>query len=267
MAHSEIETNIYANLGVDEIVEEQRPFAIKHSVSFGDFIQFAGAIGVFNCIGGPRLQHLAGRANFTLPSPDLLVPGPSDSTDSIIARMGDAGFSPVKIVDLLASHFVAAQDHVDPTISKTPFDSIQFVLDANFFVETFMTGDLFPGNGYNVGEELSPLAGKLRLTSDFELARDPRTTCEWQSFVNNQALMVANFEAVMAKMAILGHDTRTLVDCFEVIPVPPAAKTQIATLPAGKSLAGVQAACAATPFPTLRADPGPATSIAPAPPS
>lgn len=30
--------------------------------------------------------------------------------------MGDAGFSPNEIVDLLASHTVAAQDKVDPTI-------------------------------------------------------------------------------------------------------------------------------------------------------
>ena len=54
MAFSEIETNFRtyfltivrspnvlscsadANDGVDEIVEEQRPFAIKHGVSFGD---------------------------------------------------------------------------------------------------------------------------------------------------------------------------------------------------------------------------------------
>lgn len=36
MAHSDIETNYHANIGVDEIVEEQRPFALRHNVSFGD---------------------------------------------------------------------------------------------------------------------------------------------------------------------------------------------------------------------------------------
>lgn len=36
MIFSEIETNFHANTGVDEIVEEQRPFAIKHNVTFGD---------------------------------------------------------------------------------------------------------------------------------------------------------------------------------------------------------------------------------------
>ena len=69
-----------------------------------------------NCAGGPRLQFLAGRSNISQPSPDLLVPEPSDSNDVIFARMGDAGFTPNEVVDLLISHTVAAQDHVDPTI-------------------------------------------------------------------------------------------------------------------------------------------------------
>ena len=40
--HSSLSTNLDtdlltdANVGVDEIVEEQRPFALKHKVSFGD---------------------------------------------------------------------------------------------------------------------------------------------------------------------------------------------------------------------------------------
>lgn len=38
MAFSQIETNFHANVGVDEIVEEQRPFALKHNVSFGDLL-------------------------------------------------------------------------------------------------------------------------------------------------------------------------------------------------------------------------------------
>lgn len=36
MAHSDIETAYHANIGVDEIIEEQRPIALRHDVSFGD---------------------------------------------------------------------------------------------------------------------------------------------------------------------------------------------------------------------------------------
>lgn len=97
----------------------------RHSLS----IQFAGAVGVSNCGGGPRLQFLAGRSNHSVPAQDGTVPEPSDSVTKILARMGDAGLSPSEVVDLLASHSVAAQDHVDPTIHVRVFPlNLQFEL-------------------------------------------------------------------------------------------------------------------------------------------
>ncbi|KAF8884501.1 manganese peroxidase 1 [Infundibulicybe gibba] len=279
MAHAEIETNfrelkyltqIYhiiihspdANNGVDDIVEAQRPFAIKHKVSFGDFIQFAGAVGVSNCAGGPHLQFLAGRSNDSRPSPDLLVPEPSDSVDTIIARMGDAGFSPNEIVDSSLPIQLPLKIMLTPLFPLgTPFDSTPSDFDTNFFIETLLVGSIVPGNGTNVGQVLSPLAGEFRLQSDANIARDPRTACEWQSFVNNQKLMVSKFETVMKKMAVLGQNPGHLTDCSEVIPVPSRPLTKKPSLPAGKKLSDIQAACKATPFPSLTADAGPQTSI------
>ena len=69
-----------------------------------------------NCGGGPQLEFRAGRSNISRPAPDLTVPEPSDSADKIFSRMGDAGFSPVEVAALLASHSTAAQDKVDTTI-------------------------------------------------------------------------------------------------------------------------------------------------------
>ena len=54
--------------------------------------------------------------------------------------------------------------------------------------------------------------------------------------------MVTKFEAVMRKLATLGHNPLALTDCSEVIPVPKAVKLPAPTLPAGQSLADVQAA-------------------------
>ena len=36
MAFTDIETAFAASIGLDEIANEQRPFALKHNVSFGD---------------------------------------------------------------------------------------------------------------------------------------------------------------------------------------------------------------------------------------
>ena len=95
------------------------------------------------------------------------------------------------------------------------------------------------------------------------LSSDNRTACEWQSFVNNQQLMVQKFTAAMQTMAILGNDPSTLVDCSEVIPTPSAAKSNVGVLPAGFTLSDIEASCQSTPFPSLATTPGPVTSVAP----
>lgn len=74
-----------------------------------------------------------------------------------------------------------------------------------------------------------------------------RVTASWdilfvKSLTANQNAMVTKFEASMAKLAVVGHNPRDLVDCSDVIPVPSRAKTQSAKLPAGKTLRDIEAA-------------------------
>ncbi|KAI0092974.1 melanin-decolorizing enzyme [Irpex rosettiformis] len=264
----DIETAFHANNGVDEIIDVQKPFIARHNITPGDFIQFAGAVGVSNCPGAPRLDFFLGRPNPKAAAPDLTVPEPFDSVTSILSRFKDAGgFTPAEVVALLGSHTIAAADHVDPTIPGTPFDSTPDVFDTQVFLEVQLRGTLFPGTSGNQGEVQSPLRGEIRLQSDHDLARDQRTACEWQSFVNNQAKLQSAFKAAFKKLSILGHNQRNLIDCSEVIPVPPNVKVKPATFPAGLTNRDVEQACRASPFPTLPTDPGPATSVAPVPPS
>lgn len=117
------------------------------------------------------------------PAPDLTVPEPTDSVTKILARFADAGFSPAEAVALLSSHTIAAADVVDPTIPGTPFDSTVGTFDTQVFLEVLLKGSLFPGNGSQPGEVKSPLAGEMRLQSDFAISQDPRTACLWQLMV------------------------------------------------------------------------------------
>ena len=87
-----------------------------------------------------------------------------------------------------------------------------------------------------VGEQLSPLplgsgvdVGEMRLQSDFALARDSRTACTWQGFVNEQELMSSSFKRVMAKLAVIGQNETNLITCSSVIPVPVPASGKPAT--------------------------------------
>ncbi|KAJ7463273.1 manganese peroxidase 3 [Mycena latifolia] len=251
----EIETAFPANNGIDDIVDAQTPFIAAHNITAGDFIQFAGAVGVSNCPGAPRLQFMLGRPTATAPSPIGLVPEPFDTITSVLERFAEVGFSPEEVVALLASHTIAAADHVDPTIPGTPFDSTPGVFDTQLFIEVQLRGTLFPGVGGNPGQVESPLEGIIRLNTDATLARDSRTACAWQSFANNQAKMQTEFRAAMAKLAVIGQNTAHMVDCSDVIPVPKPVIGK-AHLPAGATMNDIEQACATAAFPTLTADPG-----------
>ncbi|KAI0358487.1 lignin peroxidase isozyme [Trametes cingulata] len=264
---SDIETGFHPNIGLDEIVELQRPFIARHNLSVADFIQFAGAIGASNCAGAPQLAAFVGRKDATQPAPDGLVPEPFHTPDQIFSRLADASqgeFDEILTVWLLVAHTVAAANDVDPTVPGSPFDSTPEIWDTQFFIETQLKGTTFPGTGNNQGEVASPLAGELRLQSDFAIARDNRSACEWQSFVNNQEKAQAMFQFVFHDLSILGQDINSLVDCTEVVPVP-APVQGVAHFPAGLTVADIDQACLETPFPTLPTDPGPATSVAPVP--
>ncbi|KAK7014465.1 hypothetical protein VNI00_019343 [Paramarasmius palmivorus] len=259
IAHQDIEMKYDGNKGLKEIVERQTPIGPRHDVAYGDLIQFAAAVGITNCPGAPRLEFLAGRNKTSQAAPDLL-PSPADSPDKLLDRLGDAGFSADELVDLLISHTIGGQEVVDPEVPHTPFDSTPETFDTQFFVETLLKGVHGKTNDTVPGEQPSPLKGEFRLASDFALARDPRTSCRWQSNINNQQVMQTRFRNVMAKLAVTGHNRDDLVDCSEVIPVPKSLSKK-AFLPAGKSLNDIEAACSATPFPTLTAQPGPETSV------
>ena len=61
MTFADVETKYPANVGLDEIVNIEAPFAKFHNMTPGDFIHFAGAVAVTNCPGAPSLSFSLGR--------------------------------------------------------------------------------------------------------------------------------------------------------------------------------------------------------------
>ncbi|KAF8993196.1 MnP-atypical-a, class II peroxidase [Cyathus striatus] len=257
------ELTFHANGGIDDITSRQFPVFETTGLTPGDFVHLAGAVGTANCPGAPRLQFMFGRPPPIAPAPDLTVPEPTDDVDAILARFADAGFDASEVVALLSSHTIAAADVVDVTIPGTPFDSTVGTFDTQVFLEVLLAGRSFPGNGSQPGEVLSPLAGEMRLQSDFVVSRDSRTACLWQAMVNNQQLMVSSFAAAMAKLQVLGQNVNTMVDCSDVIPEPAPFAGPI-KFPASFSMADVEQACAST-FPQIQTVAGPAPTVAPVP--
>ncbi|KAJ7063661.1 heme peroxidase [Mycena amicta] len=199
-------------------------------------IQFVAVVSVRNCPGGPRIPFLAGRPNATQWAPDGLIPEAFDSVTKMINGVTDAGLSSDELVDLLASHSIGKQEDVDPSIPGTPFDTTPSVLDTNFFLETLLRGVLWPGNGPHKGEALAPFKGEFRLQSDWALARDWRTSCRWQGYINDQPTMSSRFGDTMAKMALLGQNPDVLTDCSDVIPAPTLGAPKSVKLPLGQTV-------------------------------
>nr|BAR45974.1 manganese peroxidase isozyme [Phlebiopsis crassa] len=266
-----VEPLLTANNGISDSVNNLLHFLPLHPVSAGDLVQFAGAVALSNCPGAPQLEFLAGRPNATAPAVDGLIPEPQDSVDKILARFEDAGgFTPFEVVSLLASHSIARADKVDETIDAAPFDTTPFTFDTQVFLEVLLKGVGFPGTPNNTGEVESPLpvgsgtdTGELRLQSDFVLARDSRTACFWQGFVNEQEFMAASFKAAMSKLAVLGQNRADLIDCSDVVPVPKPAVNKPASFPATTGPQDLEISCAAQQFPTLTTDAGAQQTLVP----
>jgi len=264
LAFNKTETAFHANGGIDDITDRQFPVFLQSKLSAGDFVHLAAAVGTANCPGAPRLKFMFGRPAPKAPAPDLTVPEPTDSVTSILARFADAGFSPQEAIALLSSHSIAAADVIDPSIPGTPFDSTPHHFDSQVFLEVLLKGRLFPGKGQQPGEVLSPLAGEMRLQSDFALSQDSRTACFWQAMVNNQNRMMTEFGAAMAKLQVLGQNTNALIDCSDVVPVPVVIKGTV-KIPGSFTREDIQIACPAQAFPTLATQPGPAPTVPPIP--
>ncbi|KAJ6477271.1 putative versatile peroxidase [Mycena vulgaris] len=262
---SDTELNFPANAGLDDAVNTELPFIQAHNVTPGDFIQFAAAVSLSLRPGAPKVGFMMGRPQPLAPAPccDGLVPEPFDNVDVILARMADAGgFTATDVVALLASHSVAGADNLDPTIQGVPFDSTPDLFDTQIFIEVQLRGTQFPGPEPGQGEVMSSVAGEMGLQSDHLMARDSATNCAWQSFAGQQAKMQTAFANAFNKLATIGHNPANLVDCSDVIPGAPALPANAGPhLPAGQTQNDIEQACAASPFPTFTAQPGPATTV------
>ena len=82
----------------------------------------------------------------------------------------------------------------------------------------------------------------MRLQSDYNFARDSRTACEWQSFVNNQTKLQEDFQFIFTAIATLGQDMDALTDCSDVIPAPKPLANTNSFLPAGKQMSDLETA-------------------------
>ncbi|KAI0699316.1 heme peroxidase, partial [Cerioporus squamosus] len=239
VAFSEIELTSPANKGLQGIVKSLKRVADAHNVSYGDIVQFAGAVGLSNCPGAPRLGFFAGRPAAIASAPSGLFPAPTDTAQALLSRMKDAGFSAEDTIVLLGAHSIGRQHTIDPAANGTPLDSTPDAFDSQFYLEVLLKGSVYPRKAPHAGEALSATKDVFRLSSDAAIARYPDTACAWQSYIGDDDRMREAFRKAMAKVATLGHKIGDLVDCSHVIPVPPP-RNKTASYPPGFGPADIE---------------------------
>jgi cytochrome c peroxidase len=254
------------NVGIDDVLDEISPFFFKyaHVITPGDFIQLVGALSLSVCPGAPHVKYVIGRPPPKGPAPDFIVPQPVNTTNQLLKAFGEVGFSPAELVALLGSHTVAGADDFAPPLQGIPFDSTPAIFDTNIFIEVLLNGNIFPPNatlGPIVG---TAIEGTIRLLSDFEVARDPRTACTWQAYALDHQLMIDSFGAAFFKMGLLGQARNPkLIDCSPIIPAPALIVDKI-EFPPQQFLKDIDQSCI-IPFPNLPTAPGPALNVSPIP--
>jgi cytochrome c peroxidase len=246
-------------------VQLSQAIAERHGVGFADVIQFGAALGLTLCPGGPVVPFVTGRPNATAASPPNLVALPDQSVTVLLARMadlGNPGFSAQQVITLLGSHTAAGQNLVDPDFNGSPFDSTPFIWDNQVFLEVLLAPTV--GAPATSGGQLQATQ-VMRLNSDSAFARDSRTACFWQQFVDNHDVLVQQFSEQMFRIGLIGQNENELIDCSEVIPAEAVAlTTPTAFIPPGFLPEDVEVSCTdGEPFPTLPVMSGTITLVAP----
>ncbi|RKO88598.1 heme peroxidase, partial [Blyttiomyces helicus] len=155
------------NRGLNTTVNGLIPIANKYQESVADIIQLAAAAAITFCFPGPSVPFFIGRKDATSANPAGRLPDVYDSVTDILQNMADKGFTPEETVALMGAHSAGRQRFLDPSTSELPLDTTWDELDHQFYIDT-----LAP----------SPPPGTFRLLSDYNLARDPRTSPSWITF-------------------------------------------------------------------------------------
>ncbi|KAF2680306.1 class II peroxidase [Lentithecium fluviatile CBS 122367] len=188
------------NAGLEPYCDKISTWATQFDVGTADTIQFAQAVALAVCPGGPRIRALVGRQDSSTPAPEGIVPDPSDSVASILATFAAVGLSTTDVVALVGAHSTAKQFFDDPSQAGASLDSTPDAWDINFYGQT--------------------LAGTAPYTleSDKKMSTDLTTAVQWLDFSLNQAGWAAAFTSAMDKFTVTGNDVSILADCSSVLP-------------------------------------------------
>ncbi|KAH9207641.1 heme peroxidase [Leptodontidium sp. 2 PMI_412] len=152
--------------------------------------EFAAAVAIVTCPGGPQIKTFVGRKDSTSPAKGSLLPDVFGAADDLYALFQRKGFTASELAALLGAPVNASQD-------STPGK-----WDVQYYAET-----------------LSPPANIFVFPSDAKLAVHPTVGKEFKGFVGSQGKWTSAFGAAMTKMSLLGvGSNQKMIDCTNSVP-------------------------------------------------
>jgi hypothetical protein len=138
----------------------------QYGLSMADIIQFGANVATVVCPLGPRIRSFVGRKDNSKAGPTGLLPGHTDSADTLLKLFSAKTIDAHDLVALVGAHTTSQQHFVDTSRSGDPQDSSPGVWDMAFYPQTTNT---------------SP-PRIIKFQSDINLSKDSRTIGEWQEF-------------------------------------------------------------------------------------
>ncbi|EME46791.1 hypothetical protein DOTSEDRAFT_33342 [Dothistroma septosporum NZE10] len=197
----------------------------SQGVGAADLVQFAGAVGIKSCPGGPTVKTVVGRIDSSTAAPQGTLPaafGQGSDYNSLIQLWAAKGISPRELAALMGAHtvsmsFTNERYHIPP---GGPQDSDPTVWDNNYFIQTqSQSSQRQAQNSHTQGNNAH--SGVYSFDSDVNLS-NATTECgqAFTEFANNLNAWNAEFPAAMQKMSLFGIDQGTaagFVDCTSLI--------------------------------------------------
>lgn len=196
------ENNGLQDISAKLLTLQQKWVKVDSSVSVADIIQFAGAVAIVTCPGGPQVQTFVGRKDSTVPAAHNLLPDVHAPAADLFALFQRKGFSARELAALLGAHSTSKQFHVDVSKAGEAQDSTPGIWDVQYYSDT-----------------LNPPQNVFVFPSDDVLSKNVDVGPEFLGFVDNQGKWTGSFAKAMTKLSLLGvPNPSNLKDCTSAVP-------------------------------------------------
>lgn len=143
----------------------------------------------------------------TKAAPDGLLPSVSSDANTLFDLFRDKTISPHDLAALVGAHSTSQQFTTSPNLIKDfgkPQDTTPGVWDVSFYNETIQP---------------TPLPKTFRFASDSVIAKDPRTSDEWNSFIGDQKHWNEDYAKAYIRLSLLGVNViNGMTECTKTLP-------------------------------------------------